>query len=132
MARILAALNAAALVPTVVFLILASRYLIRESTRRGLHPLNWFNLPHSMNLALAMVIFDIFVILRLGTTVLWYMIGPKILPIELMFLISITGIIIGLLCKIRALTEPEYGRLPWLGSAVLTVLAAFFLLALRL
>jgi len=132
MDRILAALNAAALVPAVVFLILASRYLIRESTRRGLHPLNWFNLPHSMNLALAMVIFDIFVILRLGTTVLWYMIGQKILPIELMFLVSIIGIIVGLLCKIRALTEPEYGRLPWLGSAVLTILAAVFLLALWL
>lgn len=132
MDRILAALNAAALVPAVVFLVLASRYLTRESTRRGLHPLNWFNLPHSMNLALAMVIFDIFVILRLGTTVLWYMIGQKIMPIDLLFLVSITGIIVGLLCKIRALTEPGYGRLPWLGSAVLTVIAAVFLLALRL
>lgn len=132
MARTLQALNAAALIPAVIFLVLASRYLIRESIRRGLHPLNWFNLPHSMNLALAMVIFDIFVILRLGTTVLWYMIGQKILPIELMFLVSVTGIIVGLLCKIRALTEPDYGKLPWLGSAVLTVLTAVFLLALWL
>src|SRR5258708_20127512 len=130
MARILGALNAAALIPAVIFLVLASRYLIRESIRRGLHPLNWFNLPHSMNLALAMVIFDIFVILRLGTTVLWYMLAQRIISINLLFLISIIGIIIGLLCKIRALTEPDYGNLPWLGSAILTVLAAVFLLAL--
>lgn len=132
MARTLQALNAAALIPAVIFLFLASRYLIRESIRRGLHPLNWFNLPYSMNLALAMVIFDIFVILRLGTTVLWYMLGQRITSIDLMFLVSILGIIVGLLCKIRALTEPDYGKLPWLGSAILTVLATVFLLALWL
>jgi len=48
-----------------------------------------------MNLALAMVIFDIFVILRLDTTVLWYMIGQRIISIDLLFLVSILGLSLG-------------------------------------
>jgi hypothetical protein len=124
--KILEALNAAALVPAIICLVLLVRYIRAAAIARGLRPYGWIHLPPSMNLALAMLIFDVAVIMRLLVTVAWYAIGLQIIPVQAMFLIAIILIIFGLLCKIRALTQPDYGRISWVLSMIGTIVAGSF------
>ena len=128
MARLLEILNGVALIPATILLLLMVRYLIAESVRRGLHSFSWFHLPPSMNLVLAMFFFDLAIMLRLIATFLWYLIGQRLFPIQMLFFVAIIGLIIGLLCKIRAITEPEYGRLPWFATMMVTIAVAATLL----
>ena len=128
MTRLLEALNGAAVLPGLILLVLLTKYFRREAIRRGLRPMAWFRLPPSMQLALALFIFDAGATLRLGTTWFWYLIGRRLVPMEMMFLLAILVMITGLLCKIRALTEPDYGRAPWLISTIVTGILAVLLL----
>ncbi len=129
MAHLLEALNGAALLPVFLSLLFLGFYLSRESRRRGLGALNWFHLPPSMNLVFAMFVFNLGIAIRLATTFLWYLIGEKLAPLQFLFLVAIVLIIMGALCKIKALTDPEYGRGPWLaailGTGVLLALLLF-------
>lgn len=126
-ARLLESLNGAAIFTGLIVLIWLGRYFRKEAIRRGLRPYDWLKLPPSMNLALAMFIFDAAISFRLATTVIWYAIGEKLIPIQTLFIVAILGIIVGWLCKIKALTEPEYGKLPWILSMILTAALVVFL-----
>ncbi len=130
MTKLLQALNGAAVVPAAICMVLLSLYLCRESRRRGLRAMDWFHLPPSMNLVLAMFLFDVGVIFRLGATWAWYFFGEDMVAVESAFAIAIAAITVGVLCKIRALTEPDYGRAPWVASCAATAAAVFLLLLL--
>lgn len=119
--RILEILNGAALMPVTICLVLLTTYLCREAVRRGLHALDWWHLPPSMSLALAMFVFVAFVGLRYLATVIFYSIGQQVQPLAILFVFSIIGMIIGLLCTIKAITEPEYGKMPWMVSVGATI-----------
>lgn len=123
--------NRAAIFPAVVLLVLLGRYLSREAIRRGIHPLKWHLLPPSMNLALAMFIFDFGVTIRYVATAFWYARGENIATLLGVFNLAIGIMIVGLLCKIKAITEPEYGRWPWFFTMTTVLAIIFVLLATR-
>ena len=79
-----------------------------------------------MNLGLAMFIFDIGICLRISAAWLWFFAGG-IIPVQLLYILANISILIGFFCKIRALTEPDYGPRPWLVVMILTSLASYFL-----
>lgn len=128
--RILAVLNGAAIFPALVGLVLLALYLARESRRRGLRSMDWLKLPPSMNLVLAMFIFDVGVCLRMVATWIWYASGEQLAAIENLLGLTYLVMTIGQLCKIRALTQPDYGTVPWLVVSVLTVTTASLLFLL--
>jgi hypothetical protein len=119
--RVLEILNGAALLPVMICLFLLGSYISREAVRRGLHALDWWHLPPSMSLAFAMFIFVAFVGMRYAATVVFYSIGQRVAPLGVLFGFAIVGMIIGLLCTIKAITEPDYGKLPWMASTLATV-----------
>jgi hypothetical protein len=121
--KMLQALNGAAMLPALACLVLLSLYLCREARRRGLRSMDWIRLPPSMNLVLAMFVFDVGVCLRVMAGWLFYLTGQSVRPLEHLFSVAIFLIIVGLLCKIRALTEPDYGKAPWFIVSALTVIA---------
>jgi hypothetical protein len=120
-------LNGAAVTPEFLWLVLLGVYLSRESKRRGLHWFNWFSLPPSMNLMLAIFVFDSAILTR--TWVIWAwrrfdgatQFGPSQTTI---LIISGSFVLIGALCKIRALTHPDWGNGPWLAATGVTVVSA--------
>lgn len=128
MEQVLRVLNGAAVVPAFILLGVLILYLCRESVRRGLNPLGWFHLPPSMNLALAVFVLVAFLALRVATTWSWYLIGGKILTLQMTFAVAIVGIIVGLLCIIKAITAPDYGRWPWLATMMATIVLALVLI----
>ena len=119
--RVLEILNGAALLPVMICLVLLGRYISLEAVRRGLHALDWWHLPPSMSFALAIFIFMAFVGMRYLATVIFYSIGQNVAPLAVLFGFAMVGMIIGLLCTIKAITEPEYGKLPWLASTAATL-----------
>ena len=125
--KILQVLNDVALLPSIVCLFLFGTYFSRESRRRGLRALDWLHLPPSMNLGLAMFIFDIGICLRISAAWLWFFAGG-IIPVQLLYILANISILIGFFCKIRALTEPDYGPRPWLVVMILTSLVGVALL----
>src|SRR5438093_901854 len=57
-------LNGGAVTPELIWLCILTVYLIKESRRRGLRWFQWFHLPPSMNLILAIFIFDAAIVSR--------------------------------------------------------------------
>jgi hypothetical protein len=126
--------NGAAVTPELICLVLLAVYLSKESRRRGLNSLDWFHLPPSMNLVLAIFIFDLGVTIRSTTIWIWhrfYNSGDMGDVLGAFLILGGILIVVGALCKIRALTEPDHGFRPWLLAAALTAIAIIVLVALR-
>jgi len=125
-------LNGGTVTPDLIWMILLGFYLSRESKRRGLHALDWFHLPPSMNLVLAVFICDLGVWIRSSTLWIWRYLGASDFTKLDTGLLIFGGvlIVVGYLCKIRALTEPDHGRKPWLIAGAMTVIAILVLIAL--
>lgn len=124
-------LNGSAVAPEVLWLVLLAVYLSRESRRRGLRWFNWFALPPSMNLMLAIFIFDAAILTR--TTVIWawrrFDLAGQFGPAQATVLIvSGSFVLIGSLCKIRAMTHPDFGNWPWLAATAITVTSGLLLI----
>lgn len=117
-------LNGGAVTPELIWLVLLGTYLSREARRRGLHFLDWFSLPPSMNLILAVFIFDAAIVSRSWVVWAWRRFdhagdfGPM-QTVALM--VSGFFIVVGTLCKIRAMTHPDHGNWPWLASTAVTL-----------
>lgn len=127
-------LNGGAVTPELLCLVLLGIYLSRESRRRGLHALDWFALPPSMNLVLAMFIFDSGVWLRSITIWVWrrFFGAGDFSAMQTALLIVGGGlIVVGSLCKIRALTAPDHGRAPWLLASIATLAAIVAIVVFR-
>lgn len=123
-------LNGGAITPELLWLILCGRYLSKEATRRELDAWDWFSLPPSMNLILAVFISDAGVWLR--STIIWHwrwLGGGAFNEFQIGGLI-VGGalIVLGFLCKIRAMTAPDQGDGPWLAAAALTIVVLAALL----
>lgn len=127
-------LNGGALTPETLWLVLLGTYLVRESKDRGLNPFDWFHLPPSMDLIVAVFICDAGVQIRSLTIWYWRRFGGagEFTQVET-FLLTLGGalIVMGYLCKIRAWTYPDHGNRPWLVAAASTAAALLALLLLR-
>lgn len=133
-AFLLEMLNGGAVTPELLWLVLLAIYLSRESQRRNLRWFDWFHLPPSMSLMLAVFISDAGVWLRSFVIWNWRRSGGagEFNELEVAVLIfGCTMIVLGFLCKIRAMTEPDHGRKPWLIAAALTVIALAAMLVFR-
>jgi hypothetical protein len=127
-------LSGGAITPNLLWLVLLVRYLAKESRRRGLHALDWFSLPPSMNLILAITFCDFGTTLRAMTIWFWRRFGGAgdFTDLQLVLLVISGALVVaGTLYKIRALTEPDRGRGPWILATVATAAMLFVLLALR-
>lgn len=127
-------LNGGAITPELIWLMLLAIYLSKESKRRNLNALDWFSLPPSMDLILAVFISDFGVWLRSLTIWAWRRFdGAAEFNQAQQALLTFGGalIVVGFLCKIRALTAPDHGNLPWLISTAAAAAAIVALLLLR-
>lgn len=126
-------LNGASVTPESVWLVLLTVYLARESRRRGLRWFQWFHLPPSMDFMLAIFICDSGVLLR--SIVVWAWRRSSADGFNhaetIGFIVSGTLIVLGFLCKVRAITAPDHGRGAWLASSAATVVAIVALLIFR-
>ena len=119
-------LNGAGMVLETCFLSCMALYLFREVRRRQLSVRDWvFDLPPSMHLAVAIFVFDFGVCLRSAVIWIWrhfYKAGD--FGLIQMSLLAYGGaiIVIGSLCKIRAITKPDFGNGPWLMSLAAMIL----------
>lgn len=120
-------LNGAGMVLETCFLGLMVLYLLKETKRRGLGVADWIGgrLPPSMNFALAVMVCDSGVWLR--SIVVWswrrFYDGGGFGNYQLAFLaLGALAIVVGSLCKIRAITKPDHGNGPWLASAAAVLL----------
>ena|ERR1700679_972380 len=118
-------LNGAGVAPEVICLALLAVYISKESRRRGLRWFHWLRLPPSMNLVLAIFIFDSGAVFR--SLASWerrrfhdYTEFVSLLTTPLVVIGSIL-VVTGALCQIRALTSPDHGDGPWVASAVATI-----------
>lgn len=109
------------------FILFLLMYLRKETLRRGIGIKEWyhFDLPPSMNLAIAVLVFDFGVFLR--TAVIWawrkFYGAAEFNPNQIMLLsFAAVVIILGGLCKIRAVSFPDYGHFPWLMTALMILL----------
>jgi hypothetical protein len=119
-------LNGGAVTPELIWLAMLTIYLAKESRRRGLRWFQWFHLPPSMNLILAIFVFDAAIVSRSWVIWAWRRFDEagEFGPMQTAAL-TVSGffILAGTLCKIRAWTHPDYGNGPWLLSCAVTVLA---------
>lgn len=128
-------MNGASVVPELLWLMLLGIYLSTESKRRGLHALDWFRLPPSMNLILAVFICDLGVNVR--STIVWAWrvrtdgIGDFTGFESGVLIFGAALIVFGSLCKIRAMTYPDQGSRPWLIATAWTALATAILIVLQ-
>ena len=107
-----------------VFLLWALRYLWLEKRRRNLRLLDWARFPPSMGFIVAVMTFDFASWLR--SLVIWswrrFYHSGEFMQWHLILLVLAGGIgIVGALCKIRAVTKPDYGDEPWLICLALTL-----------
>lgn len=118
-------LNGGAITPELIWMVMLGLYLSRESQRRNLRWFDWFHLPPSMNLILAVFICDAGVWLRSVIIWNWRRGGAgEFNEMEVMgLIIGGTLIVGGYLCKIRAWTHPEYGNRPWLAAGIVSLIA---------
>lgn len=119
-------LNGGAVTPELIWLCIITVYLVKESHRRGLHPLDWFHLPPSMNLIVAIWIFDAAIATRSWVVWAWRRFdGGGEFAMWHLTALTVSGlfILVGTLCKIRAWTHPDYGNGPWLAACGATVLS---------
>lgn len=129
-------LNGGAVTPETLWLVLLGVYLVKEARRRreAHAPVNWLGLPPSMNLILAVFICDTGVQLRSLTIWIWRRFDGAAEFSSLQTGLLIAGgllIVIGTLCKIRALTQPDHGNGPWLRAAGLTIAVLALMLVFR-
>lgn len=126
-------LNGSAVTPELLWLVMIGLYLSKEARRRGLHALDWFNLPPSMNFMLAIFISDLGIWLKTFTVWLWRRSGAGPFNELEITLLAVSGVLIllGPLCKIRALTAPDHGRGPWLVALGWTIAIAAAMLVFR-
>ncbi len=113
-------LNGSAVTPEFISLLILGLYLCREARRRGLRFFDWFKLPAGMNLILAVFIFDTAILTRSWVIWGWRRFdGAGEFGVYQTALLVISGIfiLVGSLCKIRALTYLDYGNGPWLAAA---------------
>lgn len=94
-------------------------YLWREG-RRGRVAFwhRFLNLPAPMNFVVAVVVHDGGVLVRSATIWAWRRVydGGDLGRVQLAVLIfGAAMIVVGGLCKIRAVTKPTYGNAPWLA-----------------
>lgn len=126
-------LNGGAVTPELLWLVMIGVYLSREARRRGLHAFDWFRLPPSMDLMLAIFISDFGIWLKSIVVWLWRRRGAgdfSNLDVALLFISGVL-IVLGPLCKIRAMTGPDHGRVPWLIALTWTVVVGIALLVFR-
>jgi hypothetical protein len=119
-------LNGGAVTPEVIWIVILAIYLSKESRRRGLRFFDWFRLPPSMNLILAVFIFDFAIVVRSQLIWAWRRFdGAGNFGVVQTAILIVTGamILIGSLCKIRAMTYPDHGNRPWFIATALTVAA---------
>lgn len=133
MGRLLEVINGAAVTPELLSMVLLAIYLCKESKRRGLRRLDWFRLPPSMNLVLAIFVFDSGVLIR--SLAAWarrhFHLSSSTDPgFAIVILVGGALIVVGSLCKVRALTRPDHGDGPWLLAAISTGFAVLVLLLL--
>lgn len=127
-------LNGGALTPELFWLVLLARYLARESKRRGLHMLDWISLPPSMDLMLAIFISDTGVWIRSLTIWAWRRFGGAGEFNQVQLALLICGgalIVVGYLCKVRALTRPDEGDVPWLTAMACSAVVLVVMLVFR-
>lgn len=128
-------LSGGAITPELVCLVLLTIYLSKEAKRRGLRRRDWFKLPPSMNLILAMFVYDVGVFLRSGTIWAWRRFAGgagDFNSIEgLLLVLGGALIVLGSLCKIRALTKPDHGDGPWLAASAASAFMIGLLLLFR-
>jgi len=128
-------LNGGAITPEVLWLLLLGIYLYREARRRGLHGFDWFNLPPSMDLIVAVLISDLGVTIRSTTIWIWrkfYGAPPYFSDVQsTLLMVGAALIVVGFLCKIRAMTAPDHGDGPWLLATVSTVVVIAAMLVMR-
>ncbi len=127
-------LNGGAITPELFWLVLLARYLTRESKRRGLHAFDWISLPPSMDLMLAIFISDFGVWLRSVTVWVWRRFdgGGEFNQAQQALLIAGGAlIVVGYLCKVRALTRPDEGDKPWLVAMGCTAVVLIAMLVFR-
>lgn len=127
-------LNGGAITPELLWLVLLAIYLSRESKRRGLRALDWFALPPSMDLMLAVFISDAGVWLRSVTIWAWRRFdgaGEFNAAQQTLLIIGGAMIVVGFLCKIRALTRPDHGSRPYLVAAASTAIVLIAMLVFR-
>lgn len=124
-------LNGSGTVVEIFFLVWMIRYLKKETTACGLTVSDWlhYRLPPSMNFVVAVFVFDSGV--ALNRLVIWVwrrFFGAGDFGVMQLAMIGLGGllILVGGLCKIRAVTKPYRGDGPWLralGAVLLFVLA---------
>lgn len=110
--------NGASGLVEMMFMALMVRYLYLEAKRRRLRRRDWFfRMPPSMHLAIAILVFDLGVWMRSALIWVWrkFYGAGEFSTMQLMVLgVGSLIIIIGSLCKIRAVTKPDLGNSPWL------------------
>lgn len=128
-------LNGGAVTPESLWLVLLAIYLSKESKRRGLRCLDWFHLPPSMNLIVAIFVCDAGISLRSFTIWTWrrffsdggHMNGAHAAAM----ILGSCLVLIGTLCKVRAITEPDHGKWPWIFATISTAAVILALIIFR-
>lgn len=127
-------LNGNGLITETVFLVCIVLYLRQELRERKLGLMDWWHLrlPHHINFAVAVMVCDTGVWIRAGAVWFWRrFMGSGLMPMWLFMLLAlgIVFIIVGGLCKIRALSYPvAIGKIalvrPWAMTLALMVVFA--------
>lgn len=111
-------INGAGAILDACFLLLIGFYLVKEHRRRGLAFSDWLGgLPPSMHFAVAVAACDAGILLRTSSSWVWrrfYAAGPFPSWLLALLILGGVGIVVGMLCKIRSISRPDYGDAPWL------------------
>ena len=114
-------INGAGLIVGLFFIWHLARYLYIETKRRNLTLRAWlFKLPISMHFGVAILVYDIGVEIKTGVVWIWrafYGAQQFNMPMLTALWIGSFIIVVGSLCKIRAITKPDRGDVPWLAAA---------------
>lgn len=119
-----------------LFLLGLVQYLRKECIRRALTKTDMMLLrfPPSMNLAVALLTFDTGVTIQRGIIWAWraFYDGGDLSRLQIAG-IAFGGllIVVGGLCKIRSVTQPDLGAGPWIVSMILVVLFVVLSLVFR-
>lgn len=127
-------LNGGAITPGQIWLVMIAIYLSKEAKRRGLRAFDWFHLPPSMDFMLAVFIGDLGVEVKAIAVWVWrrfFDAGDFSVMQTGLLMLGSTLIVLGFLCKIRALTKPDCGNGPYLKAAAWTVGVVILLLIFR-